>query len=290
MRAPSWTRGGSWVRGGSGVRGAPLFVALLMIVFSGYAASAQEDFRSLDAGRPLKVTDAYPKKYLEWEFQFGLEGGWIEADRKSLEGLLELETGLFRNFEIGAGLGVATEDDGTGTTTGVTALEVEALYNFKHEGWVWPGLAIQAGAEAPTGSDLSQEDWAWGVDLLLTRSFSNRLRIHGNGGYVVASEVDGDDYWRGGLAFDVPMGFSSRLIMGDVYTEIPVDTGATRVWAELGGRVQLSNLTVFDVGLATRLDEWNRGAANVRLVVGFSRMFGIGGLVRVPEYPDPRIR
>ena len=102
--------------------------------------------------------------------------------------------------------------------------------------------------------------------------------------------IDGDDYWRGGLAFDIPVGFSSRLIMGDLYTEIPVDSGPTRVWAELGSRIQVSNLTVIDVGLATRLDEWDDGGANVALIVGFSRVFGIGSLVGVPEYPNPRIR
>ena len=272
------------------VRALPLFAFVVVAILWGREANAQEDFRSLDAGRPLKVTDAYPKKYLEWEFQLGLQGGWTEGDSRSLGGLLVLETGLFRNFEIGAGLQVATEDDGTSTTSGLESLQVQALYNFKHEGWTWPAVAIQAGAEAPTGSDLSREDWAWGVDLLLTRSFANRLRIHVNGGYAVASEVDGDDYWRGGIAFDVPMGFSSRLIMGDVYAEVPVDTGPTRAWAELGTRVQVTNLTVIDMGLATRLDEWDRGAANVMLVVGFSRVFGIGGLVRVPEYPDPSIR
>ena len=114
--------------------------------------------------------------------------------------------------------------------------------------------------------------------------------MHVNGGYVMASEVDGDDFWRGGVAIDLPLGFSSRLIMGDLYTEIPVDTCPARAWAELGTRVQVTNLSVIDMGLATRLDEWNRGAANVRLVVGFSRVFGIGGLVRVPEYPNPSIR
>ena len=102
--------------------------------------------------------------------------------------------------------------------------------------------------------------------------------------------VDGGDYWRGGVALDIPMGFSSRLIMGDVNAEIPVSTGPTRTWAELGTRIQVSNLTVIDVGLATRLDEWNDGTANIQLVVGVSRVFGIGGLVRVPEYPNPRIR
>ena len=268
----------------------PLFAVWVVAIFSGREAIAQEDFRSLDAGRPLKVTDAYPKKYLEWEFQFGLQGRWMEGGQRSYEGLLSLETGLFRNFEIGAGLQVATEPDAVSTTNGIESLEFEALYNFKHEGWTWPAVAIQVGAEAPTGSDISREDWGWGADLLLTRSFASRLRVHVNGGYALASDVDGDDYWRGGVAFDIPMGFSSRLIMGDLYAEIPADTGPTRTWAELGTRVQVTNLTVIDVGLTTRLDEWSRGLANVRVVMGFSRVFGFGGLVRVPEYPNPRIR
>ena len=273
----------SWVRAVSAF-------AVSTVLLSGGPASGQEDFRSLDAGRPLRVTDAFPKKYLEWEFQAGLQGGWAERGRRSLEGLFELETGLFRNFEIGAGMRVATVDDGANTTTGLEALEVDALYNLKHEGWTWPAIAVQAGVEAPTGGDPSREDWAWGADLILTRSFSSRLRIHVNGGYIVASEVDGGDYWRGGLAFDIPLGFSSRLILGDLYTEIPVDTGPTRLWAELGARLQVSNVTVLDVGLTTRLDEWDNGAANIALIVGFSRAFGIGGLVRVPEYPNPTIR
>jgi len=268
----------------------PLVAASAVTMFSVRESLAQEDFRSLDAGRPLKVTDAYPKKYREWEFQFGLEGGWMEGGQSSLAGLLELETGLFRNFEIGAGLHMAAEGEGGSTLKGLESLGVEALYNFRHEGWTWPAVAIQAGAEAPTGSDLSREDWAWGADLLVTRSFANRVRMHVNGGYLVASEADGGDYWRGGVAFDIPMGFSSRLIMGDLYAEVPVDAGPTRTWAELGTRIQISNLTVIDVGLASQLDEWNRGGANIRLVLGFSRVFGIGGLVRVPEYPDPTIR
>ena len=94
----------------------------------------------------------------------------------------------------------------------------------------------------------------------------------------------------GGLAFDIPLGFSSSLIVGDLYTEIPVNTGPTRLWAELGARLQISNITVLDVGLTTRMDEWDDGVANIGLVVGFGRVFGIGGLVRVPEYPNPAIR
>ncbi len=63
------------------IRSWPLFVLAVVATLPCRGAMAQEDFRSLDAGRPLKVTDAYPKKYLEWEFQFGLQGGWTEGGR-----------------------------------------------------------------------------------------------------------------------------------------------------------------------------------------------------------------
>jgi len=278
------------MRAAARIRDLPLFAVLVVAMFWGREATAQDDFRSLDGGRPLRVTDAYPKKYLEWEFQFGLQGGWAEEGSNLLGSNFVLEAGLFRNFEISAGLQVAREDDGTSATSGLESLQFQAVYNLKHEGWTWPAVAIQAGAEAPGGSDLSREDWGWGADLLLTRSFANLLRLHVNAGYGVGSDGDGGDYWRGGVALDIPMGFSSRLIMGDVYAEIPVDTGPTRTWAELGTRIQVSNLTVIDVGLTTRLDEWNRGTGNIQLVLGVSRVFGIGGLVRVPEYPDPSIR
>lgn len=266
------------------------FTVAAALAVSPSQATTQEDFRSLDPDRPLHVTDAYPKKYMEWEFQVGLRGAWTEAGRKALEGLIELETGLFRNFEIGVGLEVATEDAAGVARTGIEAVELDALYNFNQEGWAWPAVSVQVGAEIPVGGDLSRDDWAWGADLILTRSFASRLRLHTNSGYVVSSRADGDDYWRGGLAFDVPMGLGSRIFMGDLYAEIPVDSGRTRVWAELGTRIQVSNVSVVDLGLATRLDEWDAGAGNVRLIIGLSRVFGIGAWVDVPKYPNPRIR
>ena len=65
--------------------------------------------------------------------------------------------------------------------------------------------------------------------------------------------------------------------------------GRARVWFELGTRWQLANRSVLDFGVATRLDEWEAGNANVQLVVGISRIFGIPGLVRVSPVSAPRI-
>ncbi len=53
-------------------------------------------------------------------------------------------------------------------------------------------------------------------------------------------------------------------------------------------RIQISNVSVLDVGLATRLDEWEAGGANLELVIGFARVFGVG--VSVDDYPNPSIR
>ena len=46
------------------VRAVLSFAVVVVAIFSDREATAQEDFRSLDADRPLKVTDAYPKKWV----------------------------------------------------------------------------------------------------------------------------------------------------------------------------------------------------------------------------------
>lgn len=270
-------------------RAAGVAVACALVARPG-AAGAQEDFRSLDLDRPLRVVDAYPKKFLEWELQLGARGEWAEA-RRGLVGSLEVETGLFRNFELGVEVEPAFENvDGEGSASGLEGAGLHALYNFNQESWSWPALAVQGDVEAPLGGGPGREEWAYGGRLIATRSFASRLRLHANAGYLAAAVADGDDVWLGGLAFDRPIGLFSRLILGGVFAEIPVESGRARVWAELGTRLQLTNLSVLDLGLATRLDEWADGRASVELVAGFSRIFSVRPLVRAPPYPDPAIR
>ncbi|MEE9295764.1 MAG: hypothetical protein V3W34_12490, partial [Phycisphaerae bacterium] len=81
----------------------------------------------------------------------------------------------------------------------------------------------------------------------------------------------------------------SKAVLGDVYAEIPADGGDASVWAEFGTRFQLSNSTVLDFGITSRLDQWTDGIANLGLVIGVSRVFGIAWLIKVPPYPNPRI-
>ncbi len=162
------------------------------------------------------------------------------------------------------------------------------LYGILRETTGLPALGIRFDVHTPGVGSARHEDWQFGAKGLVTRGFG-RTRAHVNAGYMVASVADGGDYWRFGLGVDRPIGLFSRNLLADVYAEVPVDEGRTRVWAELGTRIQTGNLAVLDIGLGTRLDEWERGAANVEITIGVSRMFGVPGGVRVGPYPDPTI-
>lgn len=267
-----------------------IVVAAALCLVWGGPAGAQEDFRSLDAGRPLRTTDAYPKKFLEWEIQLGARGALADGARGASTPVA-LGVGALPNLELGLELEPAVEDArGRDSAWGVEGVGLHGLYNFNQESWSWPAVALEVGLDAPMGGDPSREKWALAGRLAVTRSFASRLRIHANGGYTVQESVDGGDFWTGGLALDAPMGLSSRILLADAFVEVPMDGGPTRTWTEVGARFQVSNWTVLDVGLATRLDEWTNERPNVEITVGLSRIFGIRGLTPSPPYPEPSIR
>ncbi len=266
-----------------------ILAAAVVGLFSAPAAPAagQEDFRSLDQGRPIQVVDAYPVKYLEWEVQLGLQGGTTPGGEE-IEGSLELEVGLFPNVEAGLEVEPVWRER-EGRSFGVHGIGAHLLYNVNQEAWSWPAFSLQVEAEAPIGGGPGLEEWTWGGRGVATRSFASRLRVHANAGYRVQGEADGGDHWIGGVALDYPPGLTGRLLVGDLWVEVPTDSGRTRLLAEVGGRFQLSNRTVLDLGLASRLDRWQDGA-DVRLVVGLGRAFGVRALTPVPPWPDPSIR
>lgn len=272
------------------VAGPALAAAMGIVAGAGSPLRAQEDFRASDADRPTLVEDAIPLRYREWELEAGARGSIGEGER-GLLALFELKTGLFRNGQVGieAEAGLADPGAGFGSRGGVEMLGAHVMVQLRRETPGAPAFALRGDVSTPGAGALGREDFGARWKAIATRSVS-RLRLHGNAGYAVGSTADGGDHWLAGLGFDYPVGLFSRAILGDVYLEVPAHAGRTRVWAELGTRMQMSNRTVLDLGIATRLDRWEAGEANVELVVGVSRAFGIAGLVHVPPYPDPAIR
>lgn len=266
----------------------PLFLALALTPVPAQEAVAQEDFRSADPDRPLLTEDAFPLKLREWEVEAGLRGR-LQEGRSGLEGILELKTGLFLNTQAGLDVEAAWEEMAAGDEAGIESAGGHLLYNFNRETRSWPAFAGRVDVRTPGTGDVGHQDWAARFKGIATRSF-DRLRLHANGGYAVAGAEDGGDFWIAGLGFDYPIGLFSKTVLGDVFVEVPADGERARVWVEAGSRWQLTNLSVLDFGVATRADEWEDGNANVQLILGLSRVFGVSGLVRVPPYPDPLLR
>ena len=260
-----------------------------LVVGAGAASAVQEDFRSSDPGRPLRVEDAVPLKLREWELELGLRTAPREQG-SSLGGVFELKAGLFRNAHVGMEVeaGVVDIADG-GSASGIEALHGHALVQLARETPTLPAFALRAEVGTPGTGSIGRAEWGAGATAIATRSFG-RARVHLNGGYGVLSRADGGDVWDVGVGFDYPVGLFSRAILGALSSEIPVDSGPSRVWLEVGTRWQVSNLSVIDVGLSTRLDQWNDGNANVELIVGLSRIFAFRGLTRVGPYPNPTLR
>ncbi len=251
-------------------------------------AAAQEDFRSADPDRPIRVEDAYPLKYLEWEWEIGTETRLAEGGTYAVAGLLEVKTGIARNWQVGIELHPAWERAAGLSTGGLEEFGAHVLFNLNQEGAVAPALAVRGDVVAPGAGDVGRSDVGGRLKGMLTRGFG-RGRLHANGGYTWATTADGGDFWIAGLAFDYPIGLFSKSVLGDVYAEFPAGGTEVRVWAELGTRWQISNASVVDFGVTTRLDRWGDGVANIGFVIGIARVFGIPGLVRVPPYPNPRI-
>ena len=251
-------------------------------------ALPQEDYRSADPDRPIKIEDAYPLKLYEWEWQMGTRAEVAQGGAYDASLLLELKAGFARNWQAGIEAHGAWARAAGSSTTGLEEIAGHLLFNLNQESVAVPALSVRGDLFVSGAGDLAREDLGGRLKGIATTSVG-RTRLHANLAHAWASSADGDDVWSGGVGFDYPLGLFSKAILGDVYIEIPT-TGGSRVWAELGGRLQLTNTYVLDAGLTTRLDEWADGRSNIGLVLGMSRVFGIAGLVKVPPYPEPTLR
>lgn len=264
-----------------------LLIRMIAVAVAPPALPAQQDFRSVDPGRPIRLEDAYPIEYLAWEWEIGTEARLAEGAR-GVTGSIELKVGVARNWQMGIEVRPAWDDVAGSSSGGVEEFGAHLLFNLKQEGRTVPALAFRGDLIAPGAGAVGRENFGGKLLALATMSFGG-ARVHANGGYAIASETDGGGYRIAALGFDVPVGFFSKSILGDVYWEVPAGGAAARVWAEVGARLQISNSRVVNLGIAGRMDEWADGTANVAVVVGLSRSFGIPGLVRVPTYPRPRL-
>jgi hypothetical protein len=274
-------------------------VALALALFA-VPAAAQHDFRSSDQDRPIRVEDAYPLEFLEWEWQVGGRGMLADGGPSTASLFLELKTGFARNWQAGVEAhGFGARASGV-NQVGLHEFRGHILFNLNHESTSLPALAMRADVFTPGVGELAHQKPGGRLRWMATRSFG-RTRAHANLAFTWAVPEDGGPFWSGGVAFDYPIGLFSKAVVGGVYVEVPAtaqvgplrprpEGGERRTWVELGSRFQLTYTAVLDFGLVAQVDQWVDGRENIGLVLGISRTFGIPGLMRVPPYPEPSLQ
>lgn len=244
-----------------GIAGA---LALALVLIVPVAASAQTDYYNTDAGRPIRVEDAYPVERRAFELQ--LAPLRLERSRGAYTWGMEPEAafGIFRRTHVEVGFPLAMIDaPGTRTSVGLAGVELSALHNLNVETSI-PALAIVADVLLPAGG-FGPESAYPSVKGIATKTFT-WMRFHANGQYTFGDATDAGtsgavhlSRWVAGLAADKTFPLRSVLLTGEVVAEQPLEETEAVEWsAATGIRYQWSPRWAVDAGVGLRLSTESR--------------------------------
>ncbi len=224
-------------------------------------ARAQTDYYNLDAGRPVRIEDAFPVERYAFELQlapFRLERGRGGLYRYEVEP--ELAYGLLPNLQVELGLPFAgTESGVAGPGLALAGIHASALYNLNTETLSLPALALAVDVAVPAGG--------YGPDRMYTtlRGLATRTfrfgRLHVNGGYTIGATPTAEDEtgevsrWLAGVAVDRTFPLQGFLLVTDVWARQPLHDDEGVEWtAGFGVRYQLNPRLALDVGVGKQLN------------------------------------
>jgi hypothetical protein len=153
---------------------------LLLTVFS-VRAAAQSDYRDLESGRPVRISDAEPTE----RHAFDIDLTTLRLERLSLGRYrLQFEPrvayGILPRTEISLRMPAFYREPSISPRGGVAGVGLGGEYQLAMEKLSIPALAVAAEAFVPTGPNALRTSYS--VKGLLTRSFSAG-RIHLNAAY-----------------------------------------------------------------------------------------------------------
>ena len=228
------------------------------------ALGAQTDYYNTDAGRPIRVEDAYPVERRAFELQLaplrlerapgGVYAWGVEP---------EAAFGVLPRTHIEVGFPLAfIEGAGAGSTSGLAGIEVSMLHNLNVETTI-PALAIVADVLLPAGG-LGPDKAYPSVKGIATKTFS-WIRFHLNGQYTFgdAPTAAGPGVhlsrWLAGVAADRTLPLRSILFTGEIVAEQPFEDDEDLEWsAGTGIRYQLNPRWALDGGVGMRLNADSR--------------------------------
>ncbi|MBC8087377.1 MAG: hypothetical protein H7Z40_08915 [Phycisphaerae bacterium] len=234
------------------------------------AIPAQTDYYNTDAGRPLRIEDAYALERRGFELQvapFRLERSAAGQYRWGIEP--EIAYGIFPRTQLEVGFPIAWLDGTQALTSGLAGIDVSMLHNLNAETRI-PALAVAVELLLPAGS-LAPDRVFSSIKGIATKTFSF-ARFHFNGQYrfgdapgvpatvsnngaaPVGPQVTEVSRWMSGVAVDRTFPLHAVLISGEVYAQGALaDRGETDWNTTIGTRYQLSPRWAMDAGIGRKL-------------------------------------
>ena len=213
------------------------------------------DHKNLDAGRPLRIEDAYAISTGEIALEAGAGFTLDRQDDARGRFPVELLWGALPNLQLGVGSTLVTDPRSVEEPGRSGDLAVSALYNLNQETLWMPAFGVKLEVELPTGVRSS------GVDVevkgIVTKSIE-RLSFHLNAAGVFTGDPGDDERgarWELVLGASYPLGaprYTRLTLVTDVFAEQAHRNGESdTVGAEVGLRYQLTPRLVWDVGIGT---------------------------------------
>jgi hypothetical protein len=247
------------------------------------SAHAQTDFYNTDAGRPIRIEDAYALEHRGFELQAAplrLERGLRGRYRWGIEP--EIAYGILPRTQVEIGFPLAFVDGSVAgdRTAGLAGLDVSVLHNLNVETRI-PAFAVAAEVLLPAGP-LGPERAYPSLKGIATKTLS-WVRIHVNGQYTfgetpapspssVGPQLLEVSRWLGGVALDRTFPLRSLLVTGEVYAAGGLADEDTSWHAGFGTRYQLSPRVAMDAGIGRRLTGAERAWS---LTLGGAVAFGL---------------
>lgn len=242
-----------------------LLALIVVTLTQATAMAAQTDYYNTDAGRPIRIEDAYALERRAIELQAApvrLERSKGGAYRWGIEPALAYGILQRTQIEVGFPL-VFVEPSAAGRQrSGLAGIDVSVLHNLNAETSI-PALAIAARVLVPAGS-LGPSRAYPSITGIATKTFP-WARFHINGQYTLGDASSGSSTlvgpqivevsrWLGGVAVDHTFPLRSLLLTGEVYARRGIAAASDVNWnAAVGTRYQLSPRLALDAGLGREL-------------------------------------
>jgi hypothetical protein len=230
----------------------------LLLAAAAAPLAAQTDYYNTDAGRPVRIEDAYPVERYAFEAQVApLRLERTDAGTYHWEIEPEIAWGVLPFTQIEIGLPLVWRDEGAERAFGLAGVDVSALHNLNVETTGLPAFAIAASTVLPVGR-FAPDRLHPSVKGIATRTLGF-ARMHLNAEYTFGATPDAGaetgeaSRWMAGLAVDRTFPLHSLLLIADVFAERPLQAGETLEWtAEAGVRYQLDPFFALDAGVGRR--------------------------------------